>query len=63
MGPRNARLGEGDACGLRHGGLRWSSLCGHETCEACAEISGEDACGLCHWDLRRSSYGATKRLG
>eukprot|EP00959_Pyramimonas_sp_CCMP1952_P403398 8452369-Pyramimonas_sp.AAC.1 len=24
LGPRSAVLGEGDACGLRHGSLRWS---------------------------------------
>ena len=30
MGPRNAVPGWGDACGLRHWGLRWSSLWGHE---------------------------------
>eukprot|EP00959_Pyramimonas_sp_CCMP1952_P285061 5960342-Pyramimonas_sp.AAC.1 len=30
LGPRNAVLGEGDARGLRHWGLRWSSLWGHE---------------------------------
>eukprot|EP00959_Pyramimonas_sp_CCMP1952_P216595 4530287-Pyramimonas_sp.AAC.1 len=31
MGPRNAVLGGGDACGLRHWDLRWSQLCGHAT--------------------------------
>eukprot|EP00959_Pyramimonas_sp_CCMP1952_P402575 8436224-Pyramimonas_sp.AAC.1 len=30
MGPRNAVLGVGDACGLRHCDLRWSSVWGHE---------------------------------
>eukprot|EP00959_Pyramimonas_sp_CCMP1952_P406323 8515900-Pyramimonas_sp.AAC.1 len=46
MGPRNAVLGEGDACGLRHRDLRWSSRWGHETCEGCADMSVGDACGL-----------------
>eukprot|EP00959_Pyramimonas_sp_CCMP1952_P144880 3032752-Pyramimonas_sp.AAC.1 len=31
MGPRNAILGGGDACELRHRDLRWSSLWGHDT--------------------------------
>eukprot|EP00959_Pyramimonas_sp_CCMP1952_P186516 3900352-Pyramimonas_sp.AAC.1 len=30
VGPRNAVLGGGGACELRHQDLRWSSLCGHE---------------------------------
>ena len=40
MGPRNAALGEGTACELRHWDLWWSSLRGHEACEGCAEIGG-----------------------
>ena len=33
MGPRNDVPGGGDACGLHHWDLRWSSLWGHETCD------------------------------
>ena len=55
MGPRNAVLGGGDACGRQHWGLRWSSLWGHETCEGCAEVGVGDACGRQHWGLRWNS--------
>eukprot|EP00959_Pyramimonas_sp_CCMP1952_P212786 4452497-Pyramimonas_sp.AAC.1 len=37
MGPRSAVLGEGMACALRHWGLRWNSLWGHEPCDGCTE--------------------------
>eukprot|EP00959_Pyramimonas_sp_CCMP1952_P172682 3608189-Pyramimonas_sp.AAC.1 len=30
-GSRNGVLGGGDACGLRHGEFRWSSIWGHDT--------------------------------
>eukprot|EP00959_Pyramimonas_sp_CCMP1952_P052340 1094203-Pyramimonas_sp.AAC.1 len=46
MGPRNAALGGGYACGLCHWGFRWSSLRGKETCEGCAETGdGDDDAG------------------
>ena len=38
MGPRNAVMGVGDACGRQHWGLRWSSLWGDEACEGCDEV-------------------------
>ena len=44
MWPRNAVLGGGDTCELRHCGLRWSSLWGHET----LSWAGGDACELRH---------------
>eukprot|EP00959_Pyramimonas_sp_CCMP1952_P290551 6077338-Pyramimonas_sp.AAC.1 len=33
LAPRRSgrKLGEGGACGLRHGNLRWGSIWGHET--------------------------------
>eukprot|EP00959_Pyramimonas_sp_CCMP1952_P170193 3555531-Pyramimonas_sp.AAC.1 len=31
MGPRNAALGGGTACELRHWDLRWGPFWGHET--------------------------------
>ena len=45
-----------DACGLRHGDLRFKSLWGRETCEGRAEICGLDACGRRHRDLRWSPH-------
>eukprot|EP00959_Pyramimonas_sp_CCMP1952_P068864 1437438-Pyramimonas_sp.AAC.1 len=62
MGPRNAVVGKGDACGLRHGDLRWSFPYGATKRVRGVPESMAGAHADCHWDLRRSSYGATKRV-
>eukprot|EP00959_Pyramimonas_sp_CCMP1952_P191670 4008002-Pyramimonas_sp.AAC.1 len=45
MGPRNAVVGGGPACGHRHWGLRWSSLWGHETLYRVGETHADTAAG------------------
>eukprot|EP00959_Pyramimonas_sp_CCMP1952_P176998 3699442-Pyramimonas_sp.AAC.1 len=57
MWPRSAVLDGGDACGHRHWGLRWSSLCGHE---ALCWV-GETHVGTATVALGGAPYGATKR--
>ena len=48
-------MGVTPTCELRHWGLMWSSLCGHEACEGYAETGVTPTCELRHWDLRWSS--------
>ena len=58
LGPRNAVLGGGDACGLRHWDLRWSSLWGHETLSWMGETHANCATGT----LGGAPYGATNAV-
>ena len=64
MGPRNAALGGGNACELRHWDLRWSSLWGYAT----LHWVGGNACGaamrtaLRHWAFRWSSLWGQETL-
>ena len=51
MGPRNAVLGGGDACELRHLGPSVELPMGPRN----AVLGGGDACEHCHWGLRWSS--------
>jgi len=57
MGPRNAVLGGGTACGPCHWGLRRSSLWGHETLYWVWESHADTAIGA----FGGAPYGATKR--
>merc|ERR1712091_640988 len=57
MGPRNAVLGGGDACGHPHLGLRWSSLWGHETLSWVGDTHADTPTGA----FGGAPYGATKR--
>eukprot|EP00959_Pyramimonas_sp_CCMP1952_P365785 7660635-Pyramimonas_sp.AAC.1 len=56
MVPRNAVLGGGDACELRHWDLRWSSLWGHEALCWAGETHANCATGT----FGGAPYGATK---
>merc|ERR1712153_238645 len=54
---RTAPLGVGDACGRQHWGLRWSSLWGHETLHWVGETHANCATGT----FGGAPYGATQR--
>eukprot|EP00959_Pyramimonas_sp_CCMP1952_P032259 677155-Pyramimonas_sp.AAC.1 len=57
MGPRNAVLGGGDSCGLRHGDPWWGSIWGHETLYCVKETHADCATGT----FGGAPCGATKR--
>eukprot|EP00959_Pyramimonas_sp_CCMP1952_P171206 3577331-Pyramimonas_sp.AAC.1 len=57
MGPRNAVLGAGDACGPRNWALRWSSRWGHEALYLVGETHVNGSIGA----FGGAPYGATKR--
>ena len=61
MGPRNAVLGGGDACGP-HWGLPWSSTWGHETCEGCAEMGVKPHANFATEAFGGAPDGATTRV-
>ena len=57
MGPRNAVLCGGDACGHPHWSLRWSSLWGHEK----GVLGGRETCDTPTGAFGGTPNGATKR--
>eukprot|EP00959_Pyramimonas_sp_CCMP1952_P261350 5464089-Pyramimonas_sp.AAC.1 len=52
----------GDACGLRHWGLRWRSLWDHEHVKGMPKWVAGTHVGTATGTTGRASYGATKRV-